>query len=180
MIEISNERAEDAEEVEALYDLAFAPGRGGLSSYQLREGVAPIGELCLAVRDAFCVIVAAIRYWPIQIGGEQGGPSAPALLLGPIAVHPIRQGEGLGAQLMFASLEKARGLGWKRVVLVGDEPYYRRFGFTRRAASDIQFPEPVNPTRVLALELVPGGMDGVWGRVRKAGASADALDRRDG
>lgn len=148
MLTISEETPDDGWEVEALYDLAFAPGRFALSSYQLREGVAPVAPLCLAARDEYAVLVGAIRYWPIRVGGR------PALLLGPVAVHPIRQGEGVGAALMADSLDRARVFRWRHVVLVGDAPYYRRFGF-EPVADRVAFPPPVNPERVLAQTLDP-------------------------
>lgn len=157
---ILQETPDDLWEVEALYDLSFAPGRFALSSYQLREGVERVGALCMIARDDFDVIVGAIRYWPIRVGG------APALLLGPIAIHPIRQGEGIGAALMAASLDKARTLGWERVILVGDHPYYSRFGF-EPVADHVAFPPPVNPNRVLGLALVEGGLSAVSGPVTK-------------
>ena len=144
-------------------DLAFAPGRAALSSYQLREGVEPITELSTIVRDEFDSVVGAIRYWPVRIG--EAGDSA--LLLGPIAIHPTRQGEGLGALLIMESLERARDMGWRRVVLIGDEPYYRRFGFTREMALALDFPKPVNLKRLLAKELVEGAMQAVSGMVSR-------------
>ncbi|MEO1328828.1 MAG: N-acetyltransferase [Pseudomonadota bacterium] len=161
MFRLAEESAEELWEVEQLYDLAFAPGRTALSSYQLREGVAPIAGLCLAARDAFGALGGAIRYWPIEIRGAAG--RWPCLLLGPVAVHPIRQGEGLGAELIFDSLARAERLGWRRVLLIGDEPYYGRFGFARSAALGVRFPAPTNPNRILARPLAPEAMAGVAG-----------------
>ncbi len=153
----------DLDEVEALYDLAFAPGRRALSSYRLREGVAPVAALGRVARDEFDALAGAIRFWPVRIGA--GG--APALLLGPIAVHPTRQGEGLGALLIADGLERAAELGWKRAILIGDEPYYRRFGFTSEQARGLAFPPPTNPERVLARALRPGAFDAAAGMVRR-------------
>lgn len=166
MFRILPESPDDSFEVEMLYDLAFAPGRTALSSYQLREGVPPIAELATIVRDEYDAVAGAIRYWPVLIGE----PGAPALLLGPIAIHPTRQGEGLGGTLMMHTLSRARELGWQRVVLVGDEPYYRRFGFTREAALGLDFPKPVNLNRLLAKELVEGGFQGIEGMIRRWGS----------
>ena len=163
MFRILPETPDDSYEVETLLDLAFAPGRTALSSYQLREGIPSIADLSTIVRDEFGSVAGAIRYWPVRIGTA----GTPALLLGPIAIHPTRQGEGLGALLMMHTLDKARELGWQRVVLVGDEPYYRRFGFTRAAAAELDFPKPVNVNRLLAKELFPGAMQGVGGMVRR-------------
>lgn len=163
MFRILREKPDDSAEVEYLLDLAFAPGRTALSSYRLRDGIAPVPELGLVARDDYDALAAAIRYWPVRVG-EAG---APALLLGPVAVHPTRQGEGLGALLIADSLERARDLGWTRVILVGDEPYYRRFGFSRDAARALGYPPPTNPDRLLARALVDGAFDGVEGMVRR-------------
>lgn len=163
MIRIIRETPQDSAEVEYLFDLAFAPGRTALSSYRLRDGVEPVADLSLVARDDTDALAGAIRYWPVRIGE----PGAPALLLGPVAVHPTRQGEGLGALLIAESLERAAALGWTRVVLVGDEPYYRRFGFTREAGRSLDYPPPTNPDRLLARALVPGAFDGVGGMVRR-------------
>lgn len=155
MFRLLQERPDDGPEVEWLFDLTFAPGRGALSSYQLRQGVAPIAQLCIVARDEYDALAGAIRYWPVRIGDA----GAPALLLGPIAVHPTRQGEGLGALLMAETLDLAAELGWKRVILVGDAPYYGRFGFSRAAAERLEFPQPCNPERLLGFALVPGAFD---------------------
>jgi len=157
---LEEETEADWWEVEALYDLCFAPGRTALSSYRLREGVPTVAPLCLTVRDADGVLAAVIRYWPALIG------EADVLLLGPIAVHPTRQGEGLGAMLITESLAEARRLGWERALLVGDAPYYGRFGF--RKLEGVTMPPPTNPDRVLGLELKLGAWAGVAGPVTKA------------
>lgn len=163
---LSEETPEDSWEVEALYDLTFAPGRELLSSYRLREGVPKVDNLCLVSREDG-IVGGAIRYWPVRVGNH------PALLLGPVAVHPTRQGEGLGAYLIQESLARAAACGHARVMLVGDAPYYGRFGFARLDA--VRMPPPTNPDRVLGLDLVPGGWAGVSGEVtRAAGPWQDA------
>ncbi len=157
MYRLEEETEADAAEVEALYDLCFAPGRTALSSYRLRNGVPPVKALCLVLRDGDGILAAVIRYWPVRIAGRR------VLLLGPVAVHPTRQGEGLGALLIHESLGEARRLGWERVMLVGDAPYYRRFGF--RKLERVEMPPPTNPDRVLGMELQPGAWGGVEGPV---------------
>ncbi len=160
-MQLEQETPSDWWEVEALYDLCFAPGREALSSYRLRDGVAPVAPLCLILRDADG-LAAAIRYWPVRVG------DAPVLLLGPIAVHPIHQGEGLGGWLIRDSLGRARDLGWTRVLLVGDAPYYSRFSFTR--LEGVEMPPPTNPARVLGLALSDGAWTGITGSVQPAQA----------
>lgn len=157
MFQLSEENAADWWEVEALYDLCFAPGREALSSYRLRDNIPPVAGLSLVARDRDGILAGAIRYWPVRVGGKA------ALLLGPVAVHPTRQGEGLGALLIQGSLERARDAGWDRVLLVGDAPYYNRFGFWK--LDGVEMPPPTNPDRVLGQDLTPDAWAGVTGRV---------------
>lgn len=157
LYDLTPEAPDDHWEVEALYDTCFAPGRTALSSYRLRHGRAPVSGLSLVARDANSILAGAIRYWPVSVGG------AAALLLGPVAVHPTRQGEGLGALLIATSLERAAPLGWVRVMLVGDAPYYGRYGFAR--LDGVEMPPPTNPDRVLGRALIPGAWEGVSGKV---------------
>lgn len=159
VIRLEQEKAEDWWEVEALYDLCFAPGREALSSYRLREGVPPVAPLCLTARDEDGTLAAAIRFWPVRVGGHE------ALLLGPVAVHPTRQGEGLGALLIREAMARAKAEGWERMMLVGDAPYYSRFGFEKLVG--VEMPPPTNPERVLGLALTEGAWQGVTGTVKR-------------
>jgi predicted N-acetyltransferase YhbS len=124
-----------------------------LSSYRLRDGVAPVRDLCLVARDDLGIIGGAIRFWPVRVGRSE------ALLLGPVAVHPTRQGEGLGGALIREGIHRAETDRWPRVLLVGDAPYYARFGFAKLAG--VEMPPPTNPERVLGY----GDWEGVEGRV---------------
>ena len=160
MYRLEEETEADWWETEALYDLCFAPGRTALSSYRLRDGVPTVAALCLILRDSDDTLAAVIRYWPALVGAQD------ILLLGPIAVHPTRQGEGLGGMLINESLGEARRLGWERVLLVGDAPYYGRFGFTKLDC--VVMPPPTNPDRVLGKALKLGAWDGVCGAMAKA------------
>lgn len=162
MFRLTRERPEDGPEVEWLLDLAFAPGRTALSSYRLRDGVAPVAALCTIVRDEFDALAGCIRCWPVRIGA----PGTPALLLGPVAVHPTRQGEGIGALLIRETLAEAMATGWQRVVLVGDVPYYGRFGFSHDPVRKLDFPAPYNPDRLLGKALTCGAFDGCEGMIR--------------
>ncbi len=159
MIELNPEKPADWWEVEALYDLCFAPGREALSSYRLRDDIDPVADLARVARDESGILAGAIRFWPVLVG------DAAALLLGPVAVHPTHQGEGLGGALIRDALVAAPEAGWQRVLLVGDAPYYARFGFAR--LDGVTMPPPTNPERVLGLALRPGGWDGITGPVRR-------------
>lgn len=157
ILHLAQETADDWWEVEALYDLCFAPGRSALSSYRLREGVDPIEALCLTARDADGVLAGAVRNWPVRVG------AALTVLLGPIAVHPTRQGEGVAALLIQTCLTHARAALYDRIMLVGDAPYYGRFGFA--PLQNVVMPPPTNPDRVLGLALSEGAWDQVSGTV---------------
>ena len=159
MFELTQETPDDWWEVEALYDLCFAPGREALSSYRLRDDVDPVKDLSLVARDPDGILAGAIRFWPVMVGTKH------ALLLGPIAVHPTRQAEGLGGLLIRSSLEIARTAGWKRCMLVGDAPYYKRFGFTK--LSGVRMPPPTNPERILGQDLQADAWLGVTGDVTR-------------
>ena len=154
---LTPETPQDIWEVEALYDTCFAPGRTALSSYRLRDGVPPVVGLSHVARDREGILSGAIRYWPVRVA------KAACLLLGPVAVHPTRQGEGIGHALIEESLRFAAPLGWERVLLVGDAPYYSRFGFSR--LDNVIMPPPTNPDRVLGRALLEGAWDGVIGDV---------------
>lgn len=160
MYKLAPETADDLWEVEALYDTCFAPGRTALSSYRLREGVPSVAGLSMVARDDLGILAGAIRFWPVLVGGHE------TLLLGPVAVHPTRQGEGLAALLIETSLALAGQQGWDRVMLVGDAPYYGRFGFVR--LDDVLMPPPTNPERVLGRALRAGAWDGITGEVTRA------------
>ncbi|MGJ8605036.1 MAG: GNAT family N-acetyltransferase [Marivita sp.] len=159
MFTLSPETTDDLWEVEGLYDLCFAPGREALSSYRLRDGVPPVASLSRVARGDQGILGGAIRYWPVRIRADR------VLLLGPVAVHPTAQGEGLGGALIRDSLDQASAEGWARVLLVGDAPYYKRFGFTK--LNGVEMPPPTNPDRVLGLELQQGAWDGLTGHVER-------------
>jgi predicted N-acetyltransferase YhbS len=142
----------DADSISKLHDKAFGPGRFARAAYRVREGTEDITPFC-RVAYAGETLVAAIRLTEITIGGEGG-----ALLLGPLAVDPNLVGLGIGRRLVAEALEGARAAGKQLVVLVGDEPYYGRFGFKPVPPGQILFPGPVDLRRVLAAELAPGSL----------------------
>jgi predicted N-acetyltransferase YhbS len=139
---------------------AFGPGRFTRSAYRVREGVPPIKTLCLCGELAGRV-VGGIRFTAIRIGEKEG-----AALLGPLVVDPAEKGKGYGRALVEEGLARARGEGFDLVLLVGDMPYYARFGFKPVPPGQIALPGPVDPARLLALELVPGALAGAEGQVK--------------
>jgi len=158
---VANATAADTPTVEHLLDLSFGIDRRTKTSYRLREGSHAVAGLSLVIRDGGVGIAGAISFWPLAIGEE----GAPALLLGPLAVHPQRQNLGIGLALMHEGLARAKAMGHRLVILVGDEPYYARAGFTKLPRDLLQMPGPNNPDRFLYLELEPGALAGVAGMV---------------
>lgn len=152
-------------QADALLDRAFGIGRRSKTSYRLREGERAVEGLSFGLyRDdeKMCpTLRAVISFWHLRIG-EQGHH---AIMLGPIAVEPHLQGIGLGAMLMRHSLKQAVQLGHQLVILVGDEPYYAPFGFSRVPDGRLLLPGPVDPARLLFRELQPGAFDNVSGLV---------------
>jgi predicted N-acetyltransferase YhbS len=151
--------------VSKLHAKVFGPGRFTRTAYRIREGTPRISEFCRAAFDGERMI-AAVRFTEISIGGNGG-----ALLLGPLAVDPEYAGKGHGRALIAEALAQAREAGIKLVVLVGDEPYYGRFGFCPVPPGRIMLPGPVDPRRLLAAELVPDALQGYRGMV--AGRAAE-------
>jgi len=159
---IDVERHADIFAREKLLDAAMGPGRFRKSSQKLRNGRLP--ALALVARDADGRVIGTVRLWNIDAGG------APALLLGPLAVAEDRRCDGVGGALMRESISRAKEAGHGAIALVGDAPYYARFGFERRLAERLHMPGPVELDRFLALELRAGALDDAHGRLRPTGA----------
>ncbi|QGM97945.1 GNAT family N-acetyltransferase [Methylocystis parvus] len=160
---VLDETPADVAAREALLDASFGPARFLKTCERLREGAAPATGLALVAKDEAGDLIATIRLWPIFAGGRR-----PALLLGPLAVAEHARALGLGAGMMRAALARAQALGHRAVLLVGDEPYYRRFGFERRFTEKLVMPGPVERARFLGLELASGALEGASGRVSAA------------
>lgn len=156
---IRKARPDDITEISKLHARVFGPGRFARSAYRVREGKGHLSRFCL-VASIGNEIVASIRTTEIAIGGTKG-----AVLLGPVSVDADHRSFGLGSKLIGAALEAARDGGAKLVVLVGDHPYYGRFGFRPVPPDQIVFPGPVNPFRILACELEPDALHSYRGVV---------------
>ncbi len=151
---------EDEAAVEKLDERAFGPGRFARTAYRLREDVAPDYALSFVARVG-TLLVGANRMTPILVGSE------PALLLGPLTVEPAFRSQGVGEALMKLSLDAARAAGHGLVLLVGDEEYYARVGFSRAPRGKIAMPGPVDPKRLLYFELREGALAATSGRMRR-------------
>ncbi|MEH3118637.1 MAG: N-acetyltransferase [Methylorubrum populi] len=164
MIQIRDEIASDVAARERLLNACFGPGRFLKTSQRLREGRLPARGLALsAVRGEG--LVGTVRLWDVETGCGR-----PALLLGPLAVDPTLQGAGLGGALMRAAIARATEQGRGAVLLVGDAPYYARFGFEPAKAEALSMPGPFERERFLGLELRAGALARVEGVLRATGA----------
>jgi predicted N-acetyltransferase YhbS len=162
-ITIRKELHRDVEARETLLDLCFGDARFQKAAERLREGRLAAPHLSFVASDRGRVVGTA-RLWNVS-----AGPSRPALLLGPIAVHPDFRCRGLGGALIERSLEDAKRLGHRAVMLVGDAPYYERFGFSATATGGLWLPGRYDVNRFLARELQPGALADARGLVSPTG-----------
>jgi predicted N-acetyltransferase YhbS len=162
---IRAERASDVVAREALLDACFGANRHARTCQRLRDGRAPAEGLAFAAaRNGR--LVGTLRLWHVSAGG------LPALVLGPLAVDPKYRELGVGAALMNHALLAAGVRGHGAVILLGDAPYYARFGFSALKTSELSLPGPFERDRLLGLELREGALDGARGMIGSTGALA--------
>ena len=145
--------------IEALCARVFGPGRFAKASQRVREQAPHRRDLSFTAHRGDA-LVGSVRLTPIRVGGD-----GEALLLGPLAVELRERGRGAGLALLLASARAARATGERAILLVGDPPYYARAGYVR-APCGVRMPGPVDPARLLGLDLVPGALEGLRGPVR--------------
>ena len=143
------EAKNDHIEVERLLDLVFTPRRKLLSSYQLRNSANKVDNLSYVIKDNSKKVVGSIRFWNIKVDSH----SSRGLLLGPLAIHPIYQSEGLGEKLVLNGIEKAHSGNWNWIVLVGDLDYYSKFGFSKNPTRGISIRNSLDNSRLLGLDI---------------------------
>ncbi len=165
-IRIRSERPGDEHAREAMLDAAMGPDRRKKASEALRRNRRPAEGLALIAEGADGRVLASVRLWPVLAGDK------PALLLGPLAVDRSVQSEGLGSRLMRIAIAEASFRGHGAILLVGDAPYYARFGFSTARTADLAMPGEVDPARFLALELKTGHLADTTGPVMAAGQMA--------
>jgi predicted N-acetyltransferase YhbS len=159
---IRAERASDVVAREALLDTCFGVNRQMRTCQRLRDGRAPAEGLALSVVRQNGLkqrLVGTVRLWHVSAGG------VPALVLGPLAVDSSCRGLGVGAALMNHAMAAAKALGHGAVILLGDAPYYARFGFSGSKTGELSLPGPFERDRLLGLELREGALDGAFGMI---------------
>jgi predicted N-acetyltransferase YhbS len=170
-IKIRRERRYDIAARESLLDAAFGPGRFAKSSERLREGRKPAPGLAFVARRAGR-LVGTLRLWPVMTGTGHL-----CLLLGPLAVTADFRSLGIGAALMRQALHRAKALGHRAVLLVGDAAYYDRFGFSADKTGALRMPGPTAQHRLLGCELVPNALSGARGLIAALSPAPSRLSR---
>jgi predicted N-acetyltransferase YhbS len=163
---IRAERTSDVAARETLLDACFGDNRHMRTCQRLRDGHAPAEGLAFSAVGADGQLVGTLRLWHVSAGG------VPALTLGPLAVDPTCRKLGVGAALMARSLVAARARGHRAVILLGDAPYYSRFGFSAEKTAELMLPGAFERERLLGLELQEGALDGAWGMIVPTGTAA--------
>jgi predicted N-acetyltransferase YhbS len=155
---IRAERASDVAGREALLDACFGEDRDARTCQRLRDGRAPAEGLAFS---AVCQrrLAGTIRLWHVSAGGVA------ALVLGPLAVDPSCRKLGIGRALVNHALAAAKARGHGAVILLGDAPYYARFGFSALKTGELSLPGPFERDRLLGLDLREGALDGAWGMI---------------
>lgn len=168
---IRAERASDVPARERLLDCCFGVGRNARTCQRLRDGRRPAEGL------AFSAIyqgrlVGTVRLWHVDAGGRA------ALVLGPLAVDGSCRKLGVGAALMRHALAAAAARGHGAVILLGDAPYYARFGFSGAKMDELSLPGPFERDRLLGLELRAGALDGANGLIVATGVAVSRKTSR--
>jgi predicted N-acetyltransferase YhbS len=168
MVTIRHERPSDVPAREVLLDRAFGEARFAKTCGRLRVGRLPAAGLSLIATDDGRV-AGTVRLWHVTTGLDR-----PALLLGPLAVDPDCRSRGIGAALMNRAIAEARRRGHRIILLVGDEPYYAKFGFSAAATGGLSLPGPYEADRLLglALQAQPLAAELGEGLVRATGRAA--------
>src|SRR5580658_10758792 len=167
---IRAERASDAVAREALLDACFGENRHLRTCQRLRDGRAPAEGLAFSA-IAQGRLVGTLRLWHVSAGGTR------ALMLGPLAVEASSRKFGVGTALMDHALAAATARGHRAVILLGDAPYYARFGFSPEKMAELALPGPFERDRLLGLELIEGALDGACGMIVPTGAKGTAVRR---
>jgi predicted N-acetyltransferase YhbS len=167
---IRAEKVSDVVAREALLDACFGENRHLRTCQRLRDGRAPAEGLAFSAM-AEGRLVGTLRLWHVSAGG------IPALMLGPLAVEASSRKFGAGTALMDHALAAATTRGHRAVILLGDAPYYARFGFSPEKMAELSLPGPFERDRLLGLELAADALDGACGMIVATGAKATPVRR---
>lgn len=160
----------DPQLAEALLDAAFGPDRHLRTAYKVREGMEMLEGLSLAAVDAQAhELLGILQCWPVALTDGQG-KKHPMIMVGPVAVHPDCQQQGIGRAMMAALLKEINPEETMALVMIGDPEYYQRFfDFSAARTTGWQLPGPWDKDRLLVrvaahVSLPASGMLGPWRR----------------
>lgn len=158
---VRGENGENAAErlvIRSIHEAAF----GGPEEADLVDQLRAAGDVLLSlVAKLEGRIVGHVLFSRMWIETPRG--LVPAVALAPVAVLPEQQRRGIGGRLIRYGLGLLRDRGEKIVIVVGHPDYYPRFGFSGEKARSLESPFPAEA--FMALEMSPGALDGVRGRV---------------
>ncbi|NQU56909.1 MAG: N-acetyltransferase [Rhodospirillales bacterium] len=160
MFLILPERPDDKAAIQTLLDTAFGARRHEKASYAFRQDCPTVPNLSFSARSGNR-LVGTIRFWPLIVGDS----ATPTLLLGPLGVAPEMRNYGIGRGLVCRGHMMAHALGYKLVLLVGEEKYYSRFGYKPAQPHGLVMPGE-DPARLMVHELEAGALQGVSGEVQ--------------
>ena len=147
MIQLLPATSADLPEIDQLLDAGFGPARRNRTAYRLRDGAASLPGLSFVVRDG-PALVGSLQCWPLQLRSAAGAV-LPLTLLGPVATAAAWQGQGIASQMVGAAINAADACGAVPLLLIGDRPFYGRFGFSSVATAAWHLPGPVDRARLL-------------------------------
>jgi predicted N-acetyltransferase YhbS len=160
---LTAEKPEHGDAIERVLDRAFGPGRFAKTSERVRERGAVLEHaLSRVALDEAGDVIGVCRIWRVEAG-------VPLYFLGPLAVDPGAQSAGLGLKMVQDCVAACRAIGASGIVLVGAERFFRPAGFMLAPADRISLPGPVDPRRLLWLEIRPGGFDKASGELKAPG-----------
>lgn len=157
---IRPERPSDDDAIEALQAAAFGPGAYTRAAYRVREQAPHDPRFSFVTENGGGELIGSVRLTAVRIGDDAG------YLLGPLVVDPGYKNMGYGRALVRHALQEVQAAGHPMVLLVGDAPYYQPLGFTPVPRGKVRMPGPVDLSRILVAELVPGAAAGLEGTVR--------------
>lgn len=136
---------------DALLDAAFGPDRRQRTAYKVRRGCDMIEKLSIAWHDVDGLLTGIVQCWPVALRADEG-VDRPMIMVGPVAVLPERQNEGIGIALM----DRVMSLhdGWPvesqvPMMMIGDAAYYGRWNFSADHTGRWRLPGPFERDRLL-------------------------------
>jgi putative acetyltransferase len=155
------EEPEDAGAVARVNDLAFkGPAEAAIIRRLWAAGAVTLSLVAVKGEE----VIGHVMFSPVEI--DHDGQSITAVGLGPVAVHPDHQGQGIGTALCEAGLSRLAAAGHKIAIVLGHPTYYPRFGFEPAVQYGIRWEKDVPDEVFMVIALEDGALDGVHGVVR--------------